>query len=123
MLRAYDRERQLMPILVENERQGVRTDVTGLRRDYKIYTGEREKADNWLRKELKVKDLNIDSDEEFANALDKNKIVTDWAYTKTGQRSTSKANLTPSSFKGARGAKFGRKLTDPYSIAVGMGPE
>lgn len=94
MLKAYDVERELMPILLDNERKGLRVDVKSLRKDYENYKVWVEKVDNWLRKKLKSPELNIDSDAELSETLDSLGIVTEWVMTKTGKRSTSKDNLT-----------------------------
>lgn len=101
MLEAYDRERAILPILLDNERVGVRVDVRQLRKDIGIYTPVVESVDNWLRKRLKAPDLNLDSDEEVAEALSRAKIVDDeaWTLTPTGQRSVSKKNLLPEMYK------------------------
>jgi DNA polymerase I-like protein with 3'-5' exonuclease and polymerase domains len=102
MLSAYDRERKLMPILLKNERQGVRVNLRGLEHDYRVYTAALETADNWLRKRLRTKDMNVDSDEEVATALEKCRVVIEWIYTKTGKRSVAKGNLTLDMFRDAR---------------------
>lgn len=94
MQKAYDTERELMPILLENERQGIRVDVRAMRRDLRTFDASLERADQWLRKRLKAPDLNVDSDHEVSNLLDKHGIVTDWVMTKTGKKSTAKKNLT-----------------------------
>lgn len=100
MIPAYDRERQLMPILLENECRGVRLDVDRLATDMTMYRAAMEKADAWLRKRLKTPDLNVGSKEELADAFERNKIVTHWNYTAptknhpAGQRSLSKQNMT-----------------------------
>lgn len=105
MLNAYNRERQLMPILLQNEREGMRVDVRALAKDVKIYEAAQKKADEWLRKRLKTKDLNLNSNEDVADALEKCGIVTEWNYTPpskthpSGQRSTAKANMTVDMFK------------------------
>ena len=93
---AYDRERELMPILLQNEREGLRVDMALLRKDIRIFQAEREKADTWLRKKLKAPNLNINSNAEFAEALARNKLVADedWVINKDGTRSVSKANFT-----------------------------
>lgn len=103
MLSAYDRERRLMPILLQNEQEGVCVDVPLLEHDVEMYTRALAAADNWLRKRLKTKNLNFDSNEEVADALEKCNLVDPgaWVYTKPskshpgGQRSVSKENLTP----------------------------
>lgn len=98
MGKAYDRERQLMPIFLDNERQGLRVDLNALEKDIPIYTGAKEKCEAWMRKRLGVKEFNFDSDVDMAEILDKQGIVTDWVLTKTGKKSTSKKNMTTDKF-------------------------
>ena len=98
---AYMREINIMPIFLENERVGLRVDVDNLRRDVDVYGKAMEAADQWLRKRLKTKDLNLDNDGEVADALDKSGVIAaeDWAMTATGRRSVSKKTLLPEMFK------------------------
>lgn len=98
MLKAYDRERELMPIFLENERRGLKIDMKALAVDIPAYQAELAKVEVWLKKRLKAPELNLDSDAELADALDATGIVTDWAMTKTGKRSTSKVNMTADKF-------------------------
>ena len=98
MLGAYDRERELRPIMLENERRGVRLDMSALNRGIEIYTGAQEKADQWLRKTLKTPGLNLDSDADVAAALKRTGVVTSFKLTPTGRDSISKKNLTPDMF-------------------------
>lgn len=102
MLEAYDRERQLMPILLENERQGLRVDQRRLDSDIITFEQHIATTDSWLRKRLKAKDLNIDSDADLGAALDKAGIVTEWVLTDTGKRSTAKKNMTVEMFRDKR---------------------
>ena len=97
MLDAYDRERRLMPLLLDNERAGVRVDLDRLRADTATYENAIERADDKLRKLLKSPGLNIDADAQMAEALASAGMVNDedWTLTKTGKRSVSKKNLTP----------------------------
>ena len=69
MLESYDRERQVMPILLRNEQQGMRVDADLLAADVARYQRELERADDWLRKKLKTPGLNIDATEDLADAL------------------------------------------------------
>lgn len=98
---AYNRERQILPIFMENEREGLRVDQELLAYELEGYRGEYEIVDDWLRKRLKSPSLNIDSDAEFAEALALNGVVPDsaWTFTATGKRSVSKKNLTPDMYK------------------------
>jgi hypothetical protein len=98
MVEAYDRERRLVPILLENEREGVLVDIKLLRKDVLEYQAALVTVENWLRKRLKTPNLNFNNDEDFAQALADCKLVDEhkWVYTpKSGKRSVSKKNLTP----------------------------
>jgi DNA polymerase I-like protein with 3'-5' exonuclease and polymerase domains len=99
MLPAYEREKRLMPILLRNEREGMRCDTVALERDIPLVRKGLEAADTWLRKRLKTPDLELDNDKDVGDALDKCGIVTEWTLTKTGQRSVSKANLLKRHYK------------------------
>lgn len=101
MLEAYQREQQIMPIFLDNERVGLRIDVLRLRRDIALYERAFAASESWLRKKLKSANVNFDSDAETAELLSQRRIIkdSDWTLTATGQRSTSKKNLLPSMFK------------------------
>lgn len=98
MLAAYDRERKLMPILLRNEEEGVQMDVKALRADLATYQQAINDADAWLAKRLKSKDLNMDSNDEVADALERAGIVTEFKTTDTGKRSVAKKNITEDMF-------------------------
>ncbi len=102
MAGAYDRERRLLPILMRNEAEGIRLDHRRLRADLAAAVAAQEVAEAWLRKRLKTQDLNFDADEEVAEVLSSQGIVTDWTLTKTGKRSTAKQNLTAAQFSDPR---------------------
>lgn len=106
MIEAYQREQQIMPIFLDNERQGIRVDVKLLRKDVKIYTAALEAADAWLRKRLKTT-VSFDNDGDTAEALSRAKIIRDedWVLTETGKRSVKKDNLTPDLFSDKRVAR------------------
>ena len=99
---AYDRERRLMPILLDNEKIGIRADERKLRTDLKHYEEATIIVDNWLRKRLKAKDLNVDSDVEVAEALERNNMITEWVQTPSGKNSVAKKNLTLDKFRDKR---------------------
>lgn len=98
MLDAYNRERELVPIMLENERQGVRLDMGRLESDLRAYRSAMEITDNWLRKRLKSPGLDFEKDRQVADVLERTGIVTDWVLTPSGQKSVAKDNLTPSMF-------------------------
>lgn len=67
---AYDRERQLMPILLEMERQGLQMDHKRLRDDVAMYNDWRIKIDAWIIKTLKASpDINLDSGAQLVDAM------------------------------------------------------
>jgi DNA polymerase I-like protein with 3'-5' exonuclease and polymerase domains len=110
MLGAYQREQQVMPIFLDNERKGIRVDMLALRRDVSAYRTFAGASDQWLRKRLKAPDLSLDNDRDVAAAFAKAGIVRDedWTLTKEGHRSVSKVNLTPDMFQDPRvAAAFG----------------
>lgn len=95
MLGAYHREQELMPILLENERLGMKIDLEKLREDVLTYEEVYERVEAWVRKTLKTPALNIDAGEELADALEKcGKAGGGFLLTeKSKQRSTSKDSL------------------------------
>jgi DNA polymerase I-like protein with 3'-5' exonuclease and polymerase domains len=92
---AYDRERRLMPILLKSEQRGVRVDLRGLERDVPRYESVVLTTDEWIRKRLRCKDLNVDSNDELALAIQRAGVADSsrWARTETGQLSTAKDAL------------------------------
>lgn len=94
---AYNRERRLMPILLENERVGIRVDTASLSRDLDSFRAAVVVAEKFLFKHLGGS-FNLDSDEEKAERLERHGVVTEWAMTPTGRRSTSKKNMTLDKF-------------------------
>ena len=99
MTRAYERERRLMPVLLANERTGMRVDLGAIEWAIPRYRDALTKCDAWIRERLGKADLNIDSDPELAEQLALMGEVTEWKLTKTGRRSVSKKNLTPDMFR------------------------
>ena len=69
MLAAYDRERRLMPILLQMERRGIQVDLERLRKDVPAYGAWRERLDVWVRKYLGAPELNVDSGEALVQAM------------------------------------------------------
>lgn len=97
MLEAYDRERRLMPILLEMEREGLPVDLPQLRLDAKLYVETREEIDDWVKKKIKAPaDINLNSAAELLEAMDKAGLVDMdlMPRTATGKVSTSKDSLT-----------------------------
>jgi len=71
MSEAYDRERKLLPILLQLERDGVPVDLPRLASDVKAYQGQRDEVSAWILTRLKIKDpeFNLDSADQLVEAL------------------------------------------------------
>ena len=109
MLVAYDRERRLMPILLETERDGICVNLPKLRRDVIFYGGKPVGEDSdgkpvyeggvlgdldaKIRRRLDAPGLEINKPEKLAAALDKAGVMKVWKTTKTGKLSTAKEAL------------------------------
>lgn len=109
---AYDRERQLMPILMENERIGMRVDLDNLWRDVNEYGDCMHTVEAWLRKELRASGLNFDADRDVASVLLERGIVPEenWSLTASGQLSVKKDVLLPEHFTGPNGPSVASAL-------------
>lgn len=95
MIAAYDRERELMPYMLQSEQNGMRVDLPALERDIPVFEKALERIEAWIRRRIGAPtDLNLDAKEQLADYLESSGAVTEWVRTKTGKRSTSKENLT-----------------------------
>jgi len=107
---AYDRERQLLPILMENEERGIRVDLAGLEADLELYGEAFDYAEDWLRSTLKASGLNFDADQDVANVLLQRGLVVEADFPRTaptkahphGQLSMAKDALKPEMFSDPR---------------------
>lgn len=123
MEQAYDTERELMPILLTNEQEGMRVDYKQLTHDLAMYEDMILRMDEWLRKKLNSPGMNIDSDVQMSEALFNAGVVTEFALTKTGKRSMAKDTLTIDIFhdvKVYRALTYRNKLA--YSLATFIRP-
>ena len=102
MARAYYRELRLLPILMANERRGLRVDVHRLEVDVQQARASLAKADGWLQTFLKKPDLNLDADADVAAALKDTGVVEVFDKTPTGKDSTSKKTLVAERFSDPR---------------------
>lgn len=96
MLEAYNRERKLMPILLEVERQGIRIDHKKLAADVKFYNDWRDKLSAWIVKTIKAPaDINLNSGDQLVNAMiAAGKVdVESLGVTATGKYKTDKESL------------------------------
>lgn len=93
---AYDVERELMPHVIDMERQGIRVDRERLERDIAAYETEQQRVDAWLRRRLRATaELNLDSGPQLAAALVRAGFCTEAALgtTRTGKVQTNKDAL------------------------------
>jgi DNA polymerase-1 len=91
---AYDRERELMLILLDNERRGLRVATGTLENHVRVYSDVMTKVDGWLYRKLKNK-LNLDSGPELVEALLAAKMLDEakLGLTPTGAKRTDKESL------------------------------
>lgn len=115
---AYDRERQVLPILARNEREGMQVDLPLLIQETELYQKALAKAEDWLRRELRAGGLNFDADQDLAAVLLDRGIVPpeNWSRTKgtkthpNGQLAVNKEVLRPEHFTGPNGAQVASVL-------------
>ena len=93
---AYLREIELIPMLLENSRLGVRVDREGLLAAKEQAIIDIEKCTAWIKSLLNAPDINVDSDQQLVQSIytsehwDKNK---DWPTTEKGQLRADKEAL------------------------------
>ena len=96
MLKAYDRERRLMPVLLEMERQGLPVDLQRLRNDVIEYSRWSKRIDEWLVEKLDCAvDINLNSGQQLFGAMLDAGLVdeTKAPLTPTGKYQTNKDAL------------------------------
>lgn len=99
MKAAYERELRLLPILLRNEREGVRVNSSALESDLVKYEKAQGVADAWLRKALKSPGLDLDKDADTAQALEAADAISEWTKTPTGRNSVSRKNMKLEHFR------------------------
>jgi DNA polymerase I len=77
---AYDRERALIPVLLEMERAGVPIQAAAL---------ERAVLGRYLARALQARDLDLDRHDDVADALERRDLVREWELTEHGARSVA----------------------------------
>jgi DNA polymerase I-like protein with 3'-5' exonuclease and polymerase domains len=90
---AYDRERRLLPILMDGTKRGIRVNRSSLYDDLSLYEDCAKQADNQLSS-IFGGDAWMASDESLADALENCGAVKEWVMTpKSGKRSMAKDNI------------------------------
>lgn len=90
---AYDRERELAPILTQSSITGIRVDRDQLEKDHNACSKSLSTCDDRIYGKLGCEPFNIGSGIQLADRLDKAGLVDEWILTPKGRRSTSKDNL------------------------------
>jgi DNA polymerase I len=91
---AYDRERELMPELIQGTKRGILLNRWKLEHHEKVYTQALDMATDNLVISLGCTRGDLENDATFADALECSGAVTEWVLTpKSGKRSMSKENL------------------------------
>ena len=93
MLRAYEREMALQPIMLAASIEGIPVSAEHLKRDIDMYTEALERVDARIFELCGVGPFNINSAAQLADAIDRVVPGIVWPLTKTGRRSTSKATM------------------------------
>lgn len=96
MLRSYQREQELMPILLEMERHGLPVNLPKLKRDVRIYNDWRDRINLWVIRRLKADPtINLDSGDQLVEAMIKagKADPSKMPRTATGKISTAKDSL------------------------------
>lgn len=93
MEQAYDRERELMPILVDGTKRGIRIDRETLEYHETVYTEALARATDKICVDVGCTMADLEDDSLFADALERSGAVTEWVLTPTGKRSMAKDNL------------------------------
>lgn len=98
---AYDRERRLLPIFMQNERTGLRVDLEMLGLDVPRYRAALEQVEAQMRSYLGASGLSFDDDRTVAAVFAERGVIHEhmWKQTaKSNQLSVSKDNLPPEAF-------------------------
>jgi len=96
MYDAYNRERELMPILLEMEQQGLPVNLSKLKKDVKLYSNWITVIDDWIIRRIKAPaDINLNSGPQLVKAmLESGRADPDlMELTPTGKYATNKAAL------------------------------
>lgn len=91
-MNAYKSEMRLMPHILKMEQRGVHLDMPALEQDTNYYFGMMEMLDEEIKATLRA-NIDIDSNEDLADALERSGNSKGFQTTPTGRRSTSKESL------------------------------
>mgnify|MGYP003417387925 CR=1 FL=1 len=92
MIEAYNRERRLMPIILEMEQRGINLNGAALAHDTNHYWFVLDDLDERICTKL-GRQVDVDAGEQLADALEAAGLSKGFAQTPTGKRSTAKDSL------------------------------
>lgn len=100
MSEAYARERRVFRVFYDNEARGIRVDTARMARDIPRYQEAKRTAEIYIQERLGAPNLNLDADQDVAEALTRAGMVDDdkWKLTETGRKSMAKTALLPHMF-------------------------
>ena len=88
----YEREIRLMPHVIKMEERGIHIDVPLLRTDMNYYFNKMSEMDDLIATKCRRK-VDVDSNDQLADAIESAGMSQGFASTPTGRRSTSKESL------------------------------
>lgn len=91
-MNAYEREIRLMPHTIAMEERGIHIDVPLLRQDMNFYFDKMSEMDDFISAKC-MRKVDVDSNDQLADAIEANGLSKGFASTPTGRRSTSKESL------------------------------
>lgn len=93
MLRAYEREMALQPIMLQSTIDGIPVSVERLSSDIAMYEQAIERVEQRIFEVCGTEPFNVNSAAALADAIDRVVPNIKWPLTKTGKRSTSKGSM------------------------------
>jgi DNA polymerase-1 len=88
----YQRELRLMPHILRMEQRGIPLDIALLENDYNFYFSKLDELDQSIC-EIVGKEIDIDSNNDLADAIERAGLSKGFKSTPTGKRSTAKDSL------------------------------
>jgi DNA polymerase-1 len=124
MAKSYDRERELMLILLDNERRGIPVDLPRLKADVATYDHQLELCSEWILKRLKARKVNLDSGQQLLEALKRVNAIdlSALGMTATGLYRTDKASLAQAVTSPVLGAMLAYRASLQTCLGTFMKP-
>lgn len=88
---AYARECRLLPVLMGMSRRGVPVNINLLEQEIEDTEASLHRVERWLTR--KLGSVNLDANEEVADAMERKRMLSEWVLTDKGNRSLAIENL------------------------------